>query len=340
MAKHKWIYWIKLVTGVLIVGFLFREIDRRESILEALQNTDISNVVICLLLLIPNVFLAFLKWRYLLKNRFPEVAGRAAFGSLMFGYTLGLVTPGRLGELGRGLFFPRRERLTITGLNLLDKAANQICVFTLGCAALGVMIYQQRLVQWDYLSILLGTGLFLVALGWLALMNPRRMRRLFSRFYHRLKPESKLKIILGAYDQLTRKDILVVMSLTLLWFAVIILQYHVLVRAFTQVSLLESWQAVSATLFAKTLVPLTFGDLGIRESISVFFYSQFAVSQAAVFNASLLIFLINFLLPALSGIYYVFQLREARNGRRSAPADVPAGQNGMAAHLPYEKQAE
>ncbi len=344
MTKHKWIYWVKLITGILIVAFLYREVNRRESIIQALQNTDLVNVLICLLLLIPNIFLAYLKWRYLLKHRYPDTPSREVFGSLMFGYTLGLVTPGRLGELGRGLFFQGKDRLVITGLNVLDKAANQVVVFTLGGTALALMIAQKQLFHLTFPAALLGAGAVLIALFWLILLNPGRVRRLLAGFRKRLRPESKLGVMLSAYDHLTRKDTLIVLLLTGLWFLVILFQYHVLVRAFTDVSFLQSWQAVSATLFVKTLLPLTFGDLGIRESVSVYFYSQFAVSQAAVFNASLLIFLINFLLPALSGIYYVFQLREARNGCRAAAEAASetqtAGEAYPAPNLPYEKPTE
>ena len=74
---------------------------------------------------------------------------------------------------------------------------------------------------------------------------------------------------------------------------------------------------VSAMLFVKTLLPVTFGDLGIREGIAVFFYGFFAVSEAAVFNASLLIFVLNFLLPALLGTFYLFKLRELKQNNTS-----------------------
>jgi uncharacterized membrane protein YbhN (UPF0104 family) len=68
------------------------------------------------------------------------------------------------------------------------------------------------------------------------------------------------------------------------------------------------------------LLPVTFGDLGVREGAAVFFYGLFNVPEAAVFNTALLIFLINFLLPALSGSVYLFKLREYRNNGESADA--------------------
>lgn len=319
--RNRWIYWIKLLAGIALVVVLFQEINRRESILSVLQETDLANILLCIMLLIPNIFLAFLKWRYLLRRRYQDTTSYEVFGSLLFGYTLGLVTPGRLGELARGLFFTNKDRLIITGLNLLDKAANQIVIFTLGGISLGFMILKQNIWEVKNILPLLLTGSLIIIISWLIILNPDKARRLLAFLNSKLPRKFNFSTLISAYDQISLKDILVVVGLTLAWFIVIVLQYHILVLAFTDAAFTESFQAVTAMLFVKTLVPLTFGDLGIREGVSVFFYSQFGVSQAAVFNASLLIFLINFLTPALSGLYYVLQVKTTNGLSEEASLD-------------------
>jgi uncharacterized protein (TIRG00374 family) len=321
MKNNRWIYWLKLLAGIVLLIILYQKINRRDSIMEAFLVTDWLNIVICGLLLIPNVFMAFLKWRYLLKNRFPEVTDREAFGSLLFGYTLGLITPGRLGELGRGLFFTKQNKLTVTGLNILDKLANQVVFFTLGGIALALFVFQHGIWNAQKAFPLLATGGVLLLLLWMLILNPRRVKKILTKISGKSTPGAKIHSLAAAYDFITLKDSIVVMGLSLLWVLVITVQYHILVLAFTKVSPWESLLAVSAILMVKTLLPFTFGDLGIREGVAVFFYSQFQVSPAAVFNASLLIFLINFLIPAISGIYYVFQLREIRNGQRETTSE-------------------
>lgn len=308
-------YWLKLLAGIVLVVVLFRKINRSESILEAFRVTEWFNIIFCGLLLIPNILLAFLKWRYLLKNRFETVTGREVFGSLLFGYTLGLITPGRLGELGRGLFFMDKDKFTVTGLNVLDKVLNQVAFFTLGGAALALFIFNQNVWEAGKALPLLVAGGGILLLLWILILTPSLVKKMLRRLSRRFAANSKIHSLMASYDNITPKDSLVVLSLSFLWVFVIAYQYHILVLAFTPVSWWESLQAVNATLLVKTLLPFTVGDLGIREGIALFFYSQFGVSPAAVFNASLLVFLINFLIPALSGIYYVFQLRELKNGR-------------------------
>ena len=317
--KNKWMYWLKLVLGIGFVIMLYLELDRRDSLDDALRATDWFNITICAFLLIPNLYLAFLKWFYLLRKRFPDIRQREVFGSLLFGYTLGMITPGRLGELARGLFFQDRDKAVVTGLNIIDKAANQIIFFTLGSFSLWVMVLQRKIWSLQQTATFLIPAMLIIAVLWIIMFHPVRVRRFLYRLAQRRKIKAPYINVITALDNFTGRDSLKVMGLSFIWSLVVVLQYHVLVMAFTGVSLWNSFQAVTATLFVKTLLPITFGDLGIREGIAIFFYSQFEISRAAVFYASLLVFLINFLIPAVSGTYYLFRLREYQEEKELPP---------------------
>ncbi|MCB0266153.1 MAG: flippase-like domain-containing protein [Calditrichaeota bacterium] len=316
-SRYRWLYWLKLIAGVALIAVLYYKIDNRESIVDAINNAKLQYLVVCALLLLPNIYLAYLKWRYLLNNRFAGIRNKDVLGSLLFGYTLGLITPGRIGELGRGLFFPGQDRLTITGLNVLDKAANQVIIFTLGGIALLTLIFHYQAWSIHDARWLLFIGAAALVAVWVVVLNPSLLKKILQQLQKRLPPGSRRRSMLQTFDEFTFANSLTVLFLSLVWYLVIILQYHVLVNAFTEVGVTESFLAVSAMLFVKTLLPVTFGDLGIREGIAVFFYGFFAVSEAAVFNASLLIFVLNFLLPALLGTFYLFKLRELKQNNTS-----------------------
>ena len=330
MTWKKWVYWIKLVVGVLLIAFLYHQIDQSESILAQLQGSSWTHIGICLILLIPNLGLAWAKWFYLLRRRLPDVKASEAWGSLMFGFTLGLVTPGRLGELARGLFFERHDKVVVTGINVLDKALNQAVIFTLGALALSIFAAGEGVLSERQLNLLLGIGGVLLVVFWAVLLNPGLITRVLKRFSR--GPEDIPAHLAAAVENLRRRDILISAAIALVWFVVIALQYHVLVRAFTPVAVADSLQAVFAILFVKTLIPLTFGDLGIRESVAILFYGALGTSKAAVFNASMLVFLINFLIPALWGGYYLFRMRATGQrltitlpGKKPLPESNPGG---------------
>ena len=56
-------------------------------------------------------------------------------------------------------------------------------------------------------------------------------------------------------------------------------------------------------MFAKTIIPpISLGELGIREGASVYFLTQFGETASVAFNASIFLFIINLLIPALVGL--------------------------------------
>jgi len=56
-------------------------------------------------------------------------------------------------------------------------------------------------------------------------------------------------------------------------------------------------------MFAKTMIPpVSLGELGIREGASVYFLTQFGETASVAFNASIFLFIINLLIPALVGL--------------------------------------
>jgi uncharacterized membrane protein YbhN (UPF0104 family) len=54
------------------------------------------------------------------------------------------------------------------------------------------------------------------------------------------------------------------------------------------------------------LLPISFGDLGVRETATVFFVSLIGGQKTTGFNASILIFLINLAFPSFIGFLLLF----------------------------------
>ena len=63
-----------------------------------------------------------LKWHGLLKSEFPETSISLSARSLLGGFSLSIMTPGRLGELGRTLFLPPNRSSNAFILNCVDRS--------------------------------------------------------------------------------------------------------------------------------------------------------------------------------------------------------------------------
>jgi uncharacterized membrane protein YbhN (UPF0104 family) len=80
---------------------------------------------------------------------------------------------------------------------------------------------------------------------------------------------------------------------------------YFLINSFSHISFAHAFVGTSAMMFAKSLLPISIGDLGIREAGSIYFFSLYGISQAAALNASLLLFFINIFIPSVLGIYFI-----------------------------------
>ena len=63
--------------------------------------------------------------------------------------------------------------------------------------------------------------------------------------------------------------------------------------------------AVPAVFALKTLLPISFLDLGVREAAAVLVFSALNVAEEPALVASILVFALNVLLPALAGCIWI-----------------------------------
>lgn len=309
---------------MILIFLLYQEVNKGNAIIRAFTSANWVNVILGLLLLVPNIFLQFLKWRFVLRSRYPESGNRLAAKSLLFGFTLGFVTPGNLGELARGLYFKNFDRVVVTGLTIIDKLFGQIIFVSLGFISINIILFSSfKLPGFVVTPVLVLSSLFLIII-WLTALNPHWIRSFLYAVNSRLPLQNKIRNLISSLDHFNRNHSSRLLFLNLFWFLVIFFQYHILVLAFTDISFFDSLLAVSAVLFTKVALPVSIADLGIREGAAVFFYSLYQIPEAATFNAALLIFVINFLIPSILGSYFVFKLRwEVRNYNTAEIMDEP-----------------
>ena len=93
------------------------------------------------------------------------------------------------------------------------------------------------------------------------------------------------------------------LSFSFFFYLCYIIQYALLVSAFSgHYDAVNFLWAANLIMFVKTIIPpISLGELGIREGASIYFLTQMGQSASVGFNASILLFVINLLIPALIG---------------------------------------
>ncbi len=252
------------------------------------QKADGRYLAAAAALLLPNLGVQWVKWHFLLTRVDATVEPLVSLKSLLIGFPLGMITPGRLGEIGRGWLIDLIPKKTTLTLAILDKASNLIVTVVFGLAA----ILFSQIAGWKMLSLSL---VFLMA-GAAALFK-------FSTAPAALQPTG-----------LNVKNYLLIFFYSALFYFIFMLQLLFLILSFQSFNFLEGLTAAAGAFLVKTLLPISFGDLGIREGAAVFFFSKIGVSAAAAFNAAILLFIINVAGPAFIGLYFLFEKSKIKNG--------------------------
>ncbi len=311
MARNKVFWAVKLIITLVILFILLNKVKPGE-ILEALRNAKLGFALGAALLLPVNIGLQYLRWRLLLVTLKPQTGFSEIMGSLLVGITLGLATPGRLGELGRAFAINDVDRLQVLGLSLADK------FYAISCAALfgGLAILSLPGMVFDLNPyIIVSLGIFYAVGAFIILYlatHPGFVRGALYSVSLMLPKRDKMKALVTCLDGINPRRARTVLLVSVLFFFTYILQFYLLTRAFGDLGLLEGMRGLPAVIFTKTFLPISIGGLGVGETMAVYILDFFGVDSAAAFNASLTLFALNILLPGIVGFFFIPKLNFRR----------------------------
>jgi len=238
-----------------------------------------------------------LKWhRLLLAGSYPAVPGESA-RSLFGGFALGLVFPGRIGELGRCLFVAESERPRVLLLNILDRALDLWALLTLAVASLFVLVARPAAISavsiWlAFLPVLLGLPTLVAGLGRLPCW-PKAFRAQLADTPGLLAPIRTAP--LAAWSLLST-------FLDLLIFFCVLRAFHP--ASFSVALATFVWIVLAGGL------PVAFSGLGLREAAAALVLAPYAVPAAAALDAALLSYALTAVLPAIVGGVWIICHRQ------------------------------
>lgn len=278
----------KLFVAFLVLFFLVKKI-QAGVLMKILTTAQWEFLILAVLLVIPNIWIQALKWHYLLKLVHPAISLSNAFKSLLVGFPLGFVTPGRIGEIGRAFFIKEIHRRTTLNLAIFDKFSNLFITVVIGLGGLFLLSKNQFLLNFK-LTIEI---IFLILIGFLLcpILFLPLIKKIFARFSF------------GGVEYL------IIFGFSILFYSIFLLQFLCLILSFQRVNLLFASGAAASVFLVKTLLPISIGDLGVREGSSVFFFNQIGLAPAPAFNAAFILFLINVGIPALFGLCFILNER-------------------------------
>lgn len=316
----RWLFVLKAVLAAAAVAGLVHVV-HPESVRAAFDAADGRWLLAALALLPLNVGLEAVRWGRLVRHVAPGVRMRDAVAAVVGAYPLGLLTPGRVGDyVGRAAFLPEVPAGASAALTFGERMATFLCCLVGGLAALAVNPAAEAGPARAWTAVALWAGAVATGLA-LAFAHPERTAAALSA----VVPVRAVRCAVGAFGRIPRGESAALIGLSAARYAVFSAQFVLLVHAFAPGA---PWGPVAAgvavVFLLKSAVPqVTLGDLGVREGAAVFVLAGAGVAPAEALNASLAVFVINLVLPALAGVPLLSRLR-LPEGSPAAPPEVRA----------------
>lgn len=238
------------------------------------------------------------KWLRLIRSLDGSITFMQSCRSYLGGMPLGLVTPGRLGELSRCLFLPQASVHNLAGAGrvMMDNWTDFLAVLV--WSTLGLYIL------WGWPGALSGLGLSLLfnQLGlWLKVL--RRLLALLPAFKGLKDLRARIEREIPSLENLSSRDYATACTAGILLFGLEWLQLDFLLRflGFHPSSFLILGGLMALATLANS-IQITVAGVGVREGLAVLLLAKAGVDYRVSLVAAFLQFAMNLMIPALLGL--------------------------------------
>ncbi|MDR1761722.1 MAG: lysylphosphatidylglycerol synthase domain-containing protein [Bacteroidales bacterium] len=317
MSKHSLqkvaVWTVKILVFAVAWGYVvYKFQDIKADILHIFVDVRfcISILTVLLVLMLCNWGLEVYKWHWLISKITP-ISWRTALKGVLIGLPLALVTPNRIGEIGgRAVVLAHRRKKAVFATFI--GSLSQLCA-TLLFGLLGFILYMVFLPEHNLITVAAYISVVVVVIGVCCFLLFRKQRWLYTLLL-RITGKvwfRKFKNVLQYYPLTSLAPLL---GISLLRYAVFCAQFCIAISVFVgELSYLEIFVGVTLTYFFTTIIPTSvLGEIGIRGSVAMFVFGFFTNQEPIVFQVSLLIWLINIVLPTLAGTFLLVLHRKEK----------------------------
>jgi uncharacterized membrane protein YbhN (UPF0104 family) len=279
-------------------------------ILQSVQSYKIIFLILVVFLLPLNWGLEAWKWRLSINTFFP-LRFWQAYKAVLSGVSFSVTMPNRVGEyLGRMLYMPEGNRLKTISVTLVCSFAQLLITIIVG--TIGLIILKKQLLEhfsefriW-YQFVVYG----LIALGWiLAILyfNISRTVNLFRRWISSERHVYLVEALKAFHSELLMR----ILFLSFLRYLVFVVQYILIFYLFgVHVSAEIIFCVMSVVFLAMAVIPsIALLEVGLRGEISILLMGMFSSNTLGIGFTSIIIWLVNLILPAVVGSLLILNLR-------------------------------
>ena len=275
------------------------------SFINGLSTNQLLISIILILTMFLNWFLEISKWRLLIL-KIQSINWWIAIKGVLFGIAFSLFTPNRVGEFGGRVIVLDEKRLPSIVATLLGSLSQIVANLVLG--GLGLTLYFYFYNDTDYIPFILVFLWVLLAVGLpLIYFNLDMVEGVLLKIPILKKAKEHIDII-QKYD---RRELLHFLTLSSLRCLVYYFQYWLTLQFFgIDISISTAMIVIPSIFFVQTVIP-SFAILGpvLGGNIALTFLEGWSGNGAGIIYATFLLWFVNLILPASTGLLLFTQHR-------------------------------
>ncbi len=266
------------------------------------------------------------KWQ-LLVTPLEKISFRKAFYAILSGVSLSINTPNRIGEYGgRILYLRQSSRLRAIAVTLVGSISQFIVTVVMGIAGLIFYIvhFEPALsptapMPHVWQKVILFAVVLIAAVGLLVYFRLGIVVTLFQR----IRWLRRLRIYALVVTRFSGGLLVQVLLLSALRYLVFSAQYLILLDG-VGVQMIW-WQGLLIIFFiylVMSLIPtIAIAELGVRGQVSLFFLGLLSINKIGIIVATLGIWLINLVIPAVAGSLLLLGIKMLNKDKQPAPTN-------------------
>ncbi len=290
-SSKRLLFFLKIIVTLIILWIIFQRIDLQEVFRAALKIK--FHIIILLLVITIFKFIIQLKnWEQCLRITTAYKPARyEILKSHFIGYALRFLIPGGHATFAKVYYVSNKKKITLFSIGIERFMLTWTNLWFAAWA--GLFYFKQFSLIFRLIALFIITLLPLV-IYWSSRILKRDSWKEYFDQYIKLVP--------------------IITFRQILFLLLTVMQYYLIISQFQKIGVISVLMSVPLILIAN-LIPITYAGLGLRESFAIHLFRVYNIEPTIAVTASLVIFIINSVLPALVGALLLITTKDGANQR-------------------------
>lgn len=295
------------VIGIIIFILIYMNSDIGK-IFSTLSGANPLYLILAIAMLIPINGLKAVKWKILLNSYGVKMSVIEAFKYWYIGFSIGMLTPGRLGDMSRAYYTKGKGSIGKTTASVvIDRFLDVFILFILSISSFVFFVFGLSRTNMVFIYV---SGIFALFMVLAYAASKKSVMEKIINFFLRFVPKKHQSKMEGFFEDFyegiektkrDRKPFYKAFGLGLLSWVILVIQYQVIILSLSHSVPLELLFLTVPVLILIETLPISFIGIGSRELLLLFFLSPIGLTAEFILSLSLLIFFVDYIISGLIG---------------------------------------